>query len=136
MAEPRRARVRFHSTCDRLWIGLSVISQAWGLYEKPENIQRFARAIEQGSHLDKALSAFSASAAEEAQNQTLQSSGADLKLSYFAAWVIAILLLMLIGRLAILAVKVGGELVLYDVQVTAFAKTLLREAAERDREDR
>ncbi len=42
---------------------------------------------------------------------------------------IAILLLMLIGRLAIAAVKTGGELALYDLQIKRFAKYLTEQAS-------
>ena len=45
------------------------------------------------------------------------------------AWLIAILLLLLVGRLAIAAVRTGGELALYDVQVKKLARALIKERA-------
>jgi biopolymer transport protein ExbB/TolQ len=110
-----------------LWIALAVISEAWSLYQEPQKVERFAQAIEQGSHLDHALSSTSSgrtSAIEENAPPTELSTGtpattnnpegAGFRLSYFVAWIVIILLLMLIGRLAIAAVKTGGELVLYE----------------------
>lgn len=40
-----------------------------------------------------------------------------LRLSYFAAWAIILMLLLLVGRLAIAAIATGGQLALYDVQL-------------------
>jgi len=123
-----------------LWIALAVISEAWSLYQEPQRVERFAVAIEQGSHLDRALAASStgrSAAGDEASNpaEVLEraqaagspAEGTGFRLSYFIAWVITILLLMLIGRLAIAAVKTGGELVLYDLQIKRFVRELMRE---------
>jgi hypothetical protein len=125
-----------------LWIALAVIAEAWSLYQEPQRIERFAVAIEQGSHLDRALAATSsgrATTGEEGlppadlleQVPTAKASAApestSFRLSYFVAWIVIILLLMLIGRLAIAAVKTGGELVLYDLQIKRFVRELLRE---------
>jgi len=115
-----------------LWIGLKTINEAWTLYKEPQNIERLARAIEQGSNLDKALASNAERPADDAAvagqvrevNQAL-----GFRLSYFVAWVIGILLLMLIGRLAIAAVKTGGELALYDLQIKRFAKYLANQAS-------
>lgn len=125
-----------------LWIGLKVINEAWGLYTNPGNIERFATAIERGSNLDKSLSSVNRRASGEsaAQNSTAAGLAATpevhevndvlgFRLSYFVAWVIAMLLLMLIGRLAIAAIKTGGELVLYDVQMKRFARLLARQGS-------
>lgn len=121
-----------------LWVGLSVISEAWTLYRNPHAIERMATAIEQGSNLDKTLAT-----TRHAESEPLVKPDANggkpapavtaadnpsFRLSYFVAWVIAMLLLMLIGRLAITAVKTGGELVLYDLQIKRFARELVRES--------
>lgn len=127
-----------------LWIALAVIAEAWSLYQKPQKVERFALAIEQGSHLDRALANTTsgrALASEEdapaelgararvspATGAADNPEGASFRLSYFVAWILIILLLMLIGRLAIAAVKTGGELVLYDLHVKRFVRELLRE---------
>lgn len=121
-----------------LFVALMVISSAWSLYDDPVKIESFARAIERGSNLDLTLSQ-SASAGrsqlDAAGNDSGESAaGPDqpaFRLSYFAAWLIVILLLMLIGRLSIAAVRTGGELALYDVQVRKLARALVREGAAR-----
>ena len=127
-----------------LWIALAVIAEAWSLYQEPQKVERFALAIEQGSHLDRALANTTsgrARASEEdapaelgararvspATGAAENPEGASFRLSYFVAWILIILLLMLIGRLAIAAVKTGGELVLYDLHVKRFVRELLRE---------
>jgi hypothetical protein len=40
---------------------------------------------------------------------------------------------MLIGRLALAAIKTGGELALYDREVKGFARTLLKETSKLQR---
>jgi len=119
-----------------LWIGLKAINEAWMLYQQPQNIERLARAIEQGSNLDKALASNTGATEEEDPLGEISSAkvrevndALGFRLSYFVAWVIAILLLMLIGRLAIAAIKTGGELALYDLQIKRFAKYLAQQAA-------
>lgn len=115
-----------------LWIGLKTINEAWSLYQQPQNIERLARAIEQGSNLDKALTSRTDPTVTDAgiNGQVREVNEAlGFRLSYFVAWVIAILLLMLIGRLAIAAVKTGGELALYDLQIKRFAKYLTEQAS-------
>lgn len=112
-----------------LWIGLKVINEAWTLYQQPQNIERLARAIEKGSNLDKALSSVNAPAKSDESARVREVNDAlGFRLSYFVAWIIGILLLMLVGRLAIAAVKTGGELALYDVQIKRFARYLARQS--------
>ena len=130
-----------------LWIALAVIIEAWSLYRNPQQIVRMADAIEQGSNLDhslaKANQGLAAGAPDERDTDAaaVPSSvaadaavkGPSFRLSYFAAWLIAILLLMLIGRLALGAVKTGGELVLYDLHIKRFVRELMREASSNSR---
>lgn len=111
-----------------LWIGLKAINEAWGLYKEPQNIERFARAIEKGSNLDKALSTIQKGDAADNNEASQQESVLGFRLSYFAAWILAIMLLMLVGRLALAAVKTGGELALYDMQIKKFAKLLAEQS--------
>ena len=111
-----------------LWIGLKAINEAWGLYKEPQNIERFARAIEKGSNLDKALSTVQKGDAADVDEASQQESVLGFRLSYFAAWILAIMLLMLVGRLALAAVKTGGELALYDMQIKKFAKLLAEQS--------
>ena len=111
-----------------LWIGLKAINEAWSLYKEPQNIERFARAIEKGSNLDKALSTIQKGDAGDDNEASQQESVLGFRLSYFAAWILAIMLLMLVGRLALAAVKTGGELALYDMQIKKFAKLLAEQS--------
>ena len=85
-----------------LFIGIKVIFEAWNLYDEPQRIERFAKAIDQGSNLDNLITSFSQkrpsneSDVEQvtaAQPSTQQPS---LRVSYFLAWIVAILLLMVI----------------------------------------
>ncbi|MGH8658041.1 MAG: hypothetical protein ACREV4_06090 [Gammaproteobacteria bacterium] len=112
-----------------VWIGVKVMSEAWALYQAPHHIERFANAVEHGSNLDKVLSIKAAGIG--GKHSVLDKTGMTgyeetekpvFKLSYFAAWGIVIMLLLLIGRLAMIAIKTGGELVLYDRQVKRPAK--------------
>jgi di/tricarboxylate transporter len=119
-----------------LWVSLKVIVEAWDLYRNPDHIERFAAAIERGSNLDKTLAAVTAPRVANKNPRESSDSATDddapppppvpsLRLSYFLSWGIGILLLLLIGRLALAAVKTGGELALYDTEVKKFAQALL-----------
>lgn len=125
-----------------LFVGIKVIFQAWDLYKQPQNIERFADAIEQGSHLDIMLAKFTsqpkANDSESITQQSVQkaeTSTESLRLTYFLAWIIAVLLLMVIGGLASSAIRTGGQLALYDLQVKRFARQLIEEARKTDRRD-
>lgn len=107
------------------WTAIQVVIEAWSLYEDPSRVERFAVAIDQGSNIDRLL------------NPELSESGGQseppaevlqFRFSYFIAWAVVLLLLMLIGRLTIWFIRTGGELALYDVQVRRVARTLMRQA--------
>ncbi len=122
-----------------LFIGVKVIFEAWDLYKEPQNIERFADAIEQGSHLDVMLAKFTAGAKVDNNEsltqqpaQKVETNKESLRLTYFLAWIIAILLLMVVGGLASSAIKTGGQLALYDLQVKRFARQLIAEARKTD----
>jgi hypothetical protein len=130
-----------------LVVGIQVIIEAWDLYRSPEHIERFSWAIEKGTNLDKSIAALTKnpsppSKTNEPGEQLDQATRSpdtqayvdeSIKLSYLLAWIIAILLLMLIGRLALAAIKTGGELALYDREVKGFARTLLKETSKLQR---
>lgn len=125
-----------------LFVGIKVIFQAWELYKEPQNIERFADAIEQGSHLDVMLAKLTprpkTNDSESLAQQPLQKAETNtdsLRLTYFLAWIIAVLLLMVIGGLASSAIRTGGQLALYDLQVKRFARQLIEEARKTDRRD-
>ncbi len=120
-----------------LYVGIKVIFEAWDLYDEPQRIERFADAIDQGSNLDNALSSFTASALNiDTTNASTPPEAAkaddSLRISYFLAWVLAVLLLMIIGGLAMSAIRTGGQLALYDLEVKRFARQLIKEVANKE----
>jgi disulfide bond formation protein DsbB len=126
-----------------LWVGLKVILEAWALYDSPERIERFAVAVERGSNLDKIFSA----TVERMSTQVIAESPADeprlsagtssepetpvpaLRLSYFAAWFIVMMLMLIVGSLAMSAISAGGKLALYDTEVRKYSREVVREFA-------
>jgi hypothetical protein len=130
-----------------LVVGIQVIMEAWDLYRSPEHIERFSWAIEKGTNLDKSIAALTKNPSPSSKtnepgeqlDQAVRSPDTQayvdesIRLSYLLAWIIAILLLMLIGRLALAAIKTGGELTLYDREVKGFARTLLKETSKLQR---
>lgn len=102
-----------------LWAGVTVLLEAIQLYRDPTRIESFAIAIENGSNIDKSLAPVNDDAIN-GQN--------DFRLSYFAAWGIALLLLLFISVIAFAAIRTGGELLLYDAKMKRFAKELIKEA--------
>lgn len=129
-----------------LWLGLNVVLEAWKLYVEPARIERFAQAIERGSNIDRTFAPSRSEVSDTmhqpgeewqgempregmAERVTVAPNGqnAHLRPSYFFAWVIVLVLLMVIGRLAVSAIRVGSDLALYDVQLRSFARTLVKE---------
>ncbi len=132
------------------WTAVNLIEEVWALYHDPARpaVEHFAVAIENASHVDKLLTPKHAIGAEDITGATTDAARAStdakpaapvavptakteetFRFSYFIAWPIVLLMLLLIGRLALAAIKVGGELALYDVQIKRFAAGLLREVA-------
>jgi Na+/proline symporter len=118
-----------------LTVALKVIIEAWDLYKQPHNIERFAKAIEQGSGLDSLINNIAKpnNGSTNTLNESINSSPKPseqnkLRLTYFVAWILVVLLLLVIGGLAMSAIKTGGQLALYDLQVKRFAREVLEEA--------
>ena len=123
-----------------LWVALQVLLTAKDLYEHPENIERFAVAIEKGSNIDKTLAPIrdSLMVGSDTRNGVKQYNdteqrpatvgAGDIRVSYFFAWVIVLLLLLLIARISLTAIKTGGELVLFDMQTKQLARMLAKES--------
>jgi hypothetical protein len=105
-----------------LGVGLRVIGEAWGLYRHPERIAYFVEAIERGSNLDQ-LTVPRPPGDSAVGDEEL--TAPPFRLAYFAAWVIVIVLLLLVGRLALAAVHVGGQLALYDATIKKLTQELL-----------
>jgi hypothetical protein len=119
--------------CVGLWAGIKVIVEAWALYEQPQRIERLAAAIQAGSNLDGLIGNLVAADAQEgevgdaAADARRAEPGGTLRLSYFAAWFIALLLMFVIGTLAMTAVTTGGQLALYDLQVKRYSRAVIKE---------
>ena len=120
--------------CVGLWAGVKVIVEAWALYEQPQRIERFATAIQSGSNLDGLIGDLVKAGAEAGETSGGAAAaarrgepGGTLRLSYFAAWFIALLLIFVIGTLAMTAVTTGGQLALYDLQVKRHSRAVIKE---------
>lgn len=142
-----------------LWLTLEVLNEAWQLYHEPERIERFAKAIEEGSNIDRSIAPLQIETPDQADTDSTAPSAGEfnvygqeedaaaqsgtpeqpqyrLSLSYYIAWVIALLLLLLLARIALGVVRTGGELVLYETQMKRFARELVRETVRgRDRKE-
>ena len=119
-------------------VAVTVMVSAWSLYRSPTHIEHFAQAVEQGSHLDLTLSRATQSGQQQLDNSdraglVAPSRGADsapgappasFRFSYFMAWLLAVLLLLLVGHLAIAAVRTGGQLALYDIEIKKYARAM------------
>lgn len=108
-----------------LWVGVKVILEAWALYEEPQRIVRFADDIQKHSNLDGVIG--SLTAVDQTSSGNPQAAGKGLRLSYFAAWFIALLLIFVIGSLAMSAITTGGQLTLYDLQLKRYSKSVIKE---------
>ena len=64
--------------------------------------------------------------AESSYKQLLNQENKSIRFSYFFAWGIVLLLLLLTGSLSLSAIKIGGQLALYDSQIKQFAQELIR----------
>jgi hypothetical protein len=111
-----------------------IMMEAWAFYKYPDRIEAFAQAVERGSNIDKALSPGKPSTATDQDLETggsaaMAEAGFDVRLSYFFAWFIVFILVMLLSRIALAAVTTGGRLALYDTEVKRFARALLAEKA-------
>ncbi len=110
-----------------MWIAIQVFNEALSLYRDPTNVERMAIAIEAGSNIDKSIVPIRNSLLdEEGAIQNSEASADGFRISYFIAWVIDLLLLLLLARIAIMAIKTGGELALYDAQIKKLARQIFK----------
>lgn len=114
-----------------LWIAIQVFNEALALYKDPANIERMALAIEAGSNIDKSIRPIRDSIIgddeTEAETEPKINNNTDsFRISYFIAWVVELLLLLLLARISIMAIKTGGELAMYDAQIKKFARQIVK----------
>ena len=114
-----------------LWVGIKVILEAWALYEQPQRIVRFADDIQEHSKIDGVIGSLgtleSGDGCSVAAGKKAQDAGNGLRLSYFAAWFIVLLLIFVIGPLAMSAITTGGQLALYDSQPKRYSHSVIKE---------
>lgn len=137
-----------------LYVGLKVILEAWSLYQTPQRIEPFAAAIERGSNIDRIFSATvehisteisddvvtpspddaetsgAAAAALDREGAQVTRQTKGLRLSYFAAWLIVMMLFLIVGSLAMTAISTGGRLALYDTEMKKFSRQVVRDVAK------
>jgi hypothetical protein len=114
-----------------LWIAIQVFNEALALYKDPANIERVAIAIEAGSNIDKSIIPIRNTLLGEEKSETetaaISKEKTDgFRISYFIAWVVDLLLLLLLARISLTAIKTGGELALYDAQIKKFARQIVK----------
>lgn len=116
-----------------LWIAIQVFNEALSLYKDPTNIERMAMAIESGSNIDKSIVPIRDSILGNDEEEptpeskpSTENNTNGFRISYFIAWVVELLLLLLLARIAIMAIKTGGELALYDAQVKRLARYIVK----------
>ncbi len=114
-----------------LWAGVRIILEAFALYQEPARIERFAEAIQEGSNIDDIFGNSLSKVLDTSSSQGSAGSTGDdsggLRVSYFAAWLIALLLMSVIGMLSMTAITTGGQLALYDLQVRHYSRAMVRE---------
>ncbi|MCP5150019.1 MAG: hypothetical protein H6983_11315 [Ectothiorhodospiraceae bacterium] len=126
-----------------IWVGAKVVLEAWALYQEPARIERFARAVEAGSNLDRMFASLAdaavgggdaegagagqATAEGAAASRPSRASADALRLSYFVAWIVALALMLVVGMLAMSAIATGGQLALYDLQANRISRRVVRE---------
>jgi hypothetical protein len=118
-----------------LFLAVYTFGEVLNLYKDPTNIERMAKFIESGSNIDKSIAPIRDSIlgedGDEAGTLAISKDNKDgFRISYFIAWVVDLLLLLLLARIAIMAVKTGGELTLYDAQMNRFAKKIVKASRE------
>jgi hypothetical protein len=110
-----------------VWAAISVVFEAWNLYRDPTRVERFAAVLEEATGLH-------APGASGKKNQRMPDAGKNsnpagvarssgeakdrdplaLRLVYLFAWLLIVLLLLMIGKLANWTIVAGARLVFAD----------------------
>ncbi len=116
-----------------LWVVLKTFAAVQDIYQDPGIVDSWAVEIERRSNLDRTIEPVRRGmlGVSEGRNGEQQDLGKGLRLSYFVAWIIVLLLLLLLARIGLMAVKTGGELLLYDTQIKTLAREIVRTSRER-----
>lgn len=113
-----------------------VILEVWHLYRAPGKLAEFAAQVESVSGVDQALSDFVGGASQSAPGNNGQ-----LRLSYYLSWILVLLLLSLLTRLAFGCIREGGRILLEDLRDTtpqeaAHGRHVSKEATQEASEDK
>ena len=118
-----------------IWTCISVLLEAFQLYREPAKIERLAAAVEKGSNLDKVLNTKAEITTEDETSDQLRDyddmTDQSFRLSYFAAWFIALMLLMLISTIGFSAIRTGNSLIFGDMQTRQLLHELVRKLNRR-----
>ena len=85
-------------------LGAVVIGEAWNLYQAPQRISTFAEQVESASGVDQAMHGLLGRGSDPA---------AGLHLSYYLSWIIVLLLLSLLTRVAFGCMREGSRMALW-----------------------
>lgn len=114
-----------------MWVAFHTFNEALAIYKDPNKIERVTIAIEKGSNIDKSINSIPET---QSLNNSSQEDSEDkpkhtnIRVSYFVAWVIELLLLLLLTKIAAIAIKTGGELALYNTNIKKLSKHLSNKA--------
>lgn len=92
-----------------VWGAIQVVGEAWQLYRSPDTVSRFAEAVERGTHIDRILLPANRRAQPDGQGNHAASSD-QFRPSHILGWVLAIALLLLVGRLCFWILLAGAKL--------------------------
>jgi len=92
-----------------VWAAVQVLGEAWELYRHPDRVSRFADAVEQGTHIDRALLPANRRATTTGESG-YAATGDDFRPSHILGWALAIILLLVLGRLAYWILLAGSSL--------------------------
>jgi hypothetical protein len=93
-----------------VWGAVQVLGEAWDLYRDPDTVERFAEAVERGTHIDRILVPGNRQALGSGEG-SYPATGDDFRPSHILGWVLAVVLLLLLGRLAYWILMAGSTLV-------------------------
>jgi len=103
--------------------GYRALGEFWGLYQEPDRIERVAQAVEEASHIDRSLAAAVQGVLRDGDQDAAATAPAEeppaIRISYYVAWVIVLLLLSMFANIALLAVRAGGYLALHELRSRA-----------------
>lgn len=91
-----------------VWGAVQVLGQAWDLYRNPDSVSRFGEAVERGTHIDRAL--LPANRRSSGTGDSYAATGDDFRPSHVLGWVVAIIMLLVLGRLAYWLLVAGSLL--------------------------